>query len=563
MVVKFFSNKKGGSAKAINYLLNHREQEGTARVLQGDPELTRQIINNIKFKQKTTVGCLSFEEKNISEEMKHQLIQDFEKHLLPGMQDRYNILWVEHIDKGRLELNFVIPKIDLVSQKSLNPYYHKADLPRVEKWQDLQNLKYEFSNPKDPSKERNVEINSHIKKFNESYEQLNENIQELVQKGQLQNREQLIELLKNSGIEVTRTGKDYISVKMPDSKKARKFKGGIYEQQFTSIAEIENISQRAEQRVKEYNNRDTQAEQQRLVRELESYTQTKQRELRQKYSTAIREPNKVAQNKTQENRNYDRGQAREGEQSKSNSNSNNNIHNNSSIDSRGNDVSSDQTTEQRRFNDLLHDKRVKNDSFRTTTDERIGTRESIKYRDYNTARRTRNELLESIRQSCERIPNSLRAEQERIIELTGRAKQLAQGNVIHQQIDNKFTKLRSFGNGLKKAIDSTRELIKNRFNKIVEYYNKKFHYDNEILFKSAKALQKKDGEVTIKDVKELEKTFNNEKARDLIKYHQKQLKLKEIEKTLDEIKIDEIKIDTKTKHQQSDKQEQQDWGLHR
>lgn len=51
MVVKFFPNKKGGSAKAVNYLLNHREQEGTARVLQGDPDLTRQIINDIQFKQ--------------------------------------------------------------------------------------------------------------------------------------------------------------------------------------------------------------------------------------------------------------------------------------------------------------------------------------------------------------------------------------------------------------------------------------------------------------------------------------------------------------------------------
>ena len=171
MVVKFFSNKKGGSSKAINYLLNEREQQGTARVLHGDPQLTRQIINDIQFKQKTTVGCLSFEEQNISEDMKYQLMEDFENHLLPGMENRYNILWVEHTDKGRLELNFVIPKIDLESQKSLNPYYHKADLPRVEKWQDLQNLKYNYSSPKDPSKERNVEINSHIKKFNKSYEE--------------------------------------------------------------------------------------------------------------------------------------------------------------------------------------------------------------------------------------------------------------------------------------------------------------------------------------------------------------------------------------------------------
>ena len=228
MVVKFFSNKKGGSAKAVNYLLNHREQEGTARVLQGDPDLTRQIINDIKFKQKTTVGCLSFEEQNISEEMKHQLIEDFERMLIPGLdKSRYNILWVEHVDKGRLELNFVIPKIELETQKSLNPYYHKADLPRVEKWQDLQNLKYEFSNPKDPSKARTLQTDSKEIGLSRDYEQLDKLLHNLTEQGQINNREQLIELLQSNQIEVTRKGKDYLSIKLPDSKKAKKFKGSI------------------------------------------------------------------------------------------------------------------------------------------------------------------------------------------------------------------------------------------------------------------------------------------------------------------------------------------------
>ena len=31
MVVKFFGNKKGGSSKAIDYLLNEREAQGTAK----------------------------------------------------------------------------------------------------------------------------------------------------------------------------------------------------------------------------------------------------------------------------------------------------------------------------------------------------------------------------------------------------------------------------------------------------------------------------------------------------------------------------------------------------
>ena len=601
MVVKFFSNKKGGSSKAINYLLNHREQEGTARVLKGDPELTRQIINNIKFKQKTTVGCLSFEEKNISEDMKYQLMKDFENHLLPGMENRYNILWVEHTDKGRLELNFVIPKIDLQTQKSLNPYYHKADLPRVEKWQDLQNLKYNYSSPKDPTKERNVEINSHIKKFNESYEQLNENIQELVQKGQLQNREQLIELLKNSGIEVTRTGKDYISVKMPDSKKARKFKGGIYEQQFTSLREIETISQTAEQRVKQYNSRDTRKEQQRLTRELESYTRQKEQKLREIYpSTRGRtkeeyiEPNidsnKITHQQTTKHRENDREQTRGGEQTQNHINSNINIHSNNSNNSDNSLSNNKQTVPSRDTQNsiLLHNQpqreREVNDRTSTTTDARKGTRESIEYRAYIEAENTRNGVLNTITTNAnsirkesisssrelpinitdnrERLQDLFRAEQEGIRELTGRARQLVQTSKDNERNLNKFTKLREFGNGLKKAINSTRQLIKNKFNSMIDYYNKKFIYESKPLIKAVKELQSKykylGSETTLKEIKELEKTFDYEKARDT-KHHQEQIKLKELEKTFDEIKIDTIKI----KQHQKQPQQEQSWGLHR
>ena len=82
MVVKFFSNKNGGSNKSIDYLLNHREKDGTAKVLSGDEQLTRNIINSISFKHKVCVGCLSFEEQNIDKNLKYKIMRDFEKHLL-------------------------------------------------------------------------------------------------------------------------------------------------------------------------------------------------------------------------------------------------------------------------------------------------------------------------------------------------------------------------------------------------------------------------------------------------------------------------------------------------
>jgi hypothetical protein len=314
MVVKFFGNKKGGSSKAIDYLLNEREAQGTAKVLQGDPTITREIINSIQYKQKVTVGVLSFEEKNIDQEQKYKLMKEFEETLLPGMQDRYNILWVEHTDKDRLELNFVIPKIDLQTQKSLNPYYHKADLPRVEKWQDIQNLEYGYSSPKDPSKKRTLETHS-IKHINNDYEQLDKLLHNLVAEGTIKNREHLTELLKENGYQVTRTGKDYISIKTPESKRAKKFKGSIYNERFTSLEELRTISEERSQTIREYSQRDTQRELTRLKSQLREYTQDKYEKLQQIY------------NRTPQ-REFTRDRAVQQERQKTNNISNSNIKSN-------------------------------------------------------------------------------------------------------------------------------------------------------------------------------------------------------------------------------------------
>jgi hypothetical protein len=466
MVVKFFPNKKGGSSKAVNYLLNHREQEGTARTLKGDPELTRQIINSIQFKQKTTVGCLSFEEENITEEMKYQLMEDFENHLLPGMQDRYNILWVEHTDKGRLELNFVIPKIDLETQKSLNPYYHKADLPRVEKWQDLQNLKYGYSNPKDPSKERTLQTDSKQIGLSKDYEQLDKLLHNLTEQGQINNREQLIELLQSNNIEVTRKGKDYLSIKLPDSKKAKKFKGSIYDEKFTSVREFEAISKTAEQRVRAYNNRDTQAEQQQLTRELESYTREKEQKLTAIYSSVGRgvkgERNRATQERIESNQANGRGQARKRKYSQA-YNSNYRNSNRNRINSFRRIISKRKQTVSKRqrtnglFLDSGYNKQAVNnfhanggiilgvisDSIRATTNKRVGTRESFEYKNYRETSRTRNELLTVLNKTAKELreqsltdSKNIRAEDKPVARAISRDDESREERLLKQAREN-------------------------------------------------------------------------------------------------------------------------------
>lgn len=284
---------------AINYLLNHRVDLGTARVLMGNEKLTRSIINSIKNEEKLSVGCLSFEEENIDEKLKYKLMAEFEEMLLPGMQDRVNVLWVEHRDKGALELNYVIPKIDLKTGKSLNPYYFKQDKERVDLWKNLQNLKYGFSDPNDPTKKRNVEYTKEEFLKIEDYEKLDQALQSLVKIGKIQNRDQLVSFCKDHNVDVTRAGNDYLALKLPGSKKAKRFKHSIYTSRFTSLSMLKTFAKEKENEIEEYEKVDIRAEIEKKEKEVQKFIDWKRAQLQKDFNIEVEEPK--IQNKTYNN----------------------------------------------------------------------------------------------------------------------------------------------------------------------------------------------------------------------------------------------------------------------
>ncbi len=252
------------------------------------------------------------------------LLYPFENALLTQeMQGRYNILWVEHTDKGRLELNFVIPKIELGRQKAFNPYYHKVDLKRIDTWQNVVNLKYTFTNPKDLEKQHNIQHHNtktpHGKELLATYEKLDKLIQDNLGK-LFYSRDDIINFLKDNQCEVTRQGKDYISVKLPNEPKAKRLKGFYYHETFRTITDIREqlseVRQRESQR--EYPNsqraNNNHAE---LLRELENklhrhieYKQQYYKQLLEFNSKEPREPKeqlpRVRENQQEIQRNYTR-----------------------------------------------------------------------------------------------------------------------------------------------------------------------------------------------------------------------------------------------------------------
>ena len=287
MLVKFLPTYTGGGLGSINYLLNERKAAGTAKVVKGDENLTRAIIKGIDFKQKTCFGVLSFMEKHafLTEEQKLKIIKDFEYALLGDyMLERVNVLWVEHSDKnGRLELNFLIPKIDLITGNSFNPYLAKFDQNRIDLIKRMINDEYSLSSPDDPAREQTISASKKNIGHYKNLEELDKKLHELVKEGYIKNRDHMIELLMQSGIEVTRSTKKSITVVLPNQKTKNRLKGGIYDANFTGAQGLGELSKSTSRKIREFHNRDTQAECERNRRKLEELIKKRDRFNKRKF----------------------------------------------------------------------------------------------------------------------------------------------------------------------------------------------------------------------------------------------------------------------------------------
>lgn len=312
MIVKFIRRSKERGSSPINYLLGKDLQRDKAKVLSGDPFLTKAIIDASPYVHKYKSGCLSFSEKatDFTDEQKKQLMQEFEQTLFPGMEpDQYNVLWVEHSDKdgGRLELNFLIPCIELRSGKHLQPYYKGTDLKRVNAWKNIVNKEVKtidgqaISDPNDPKRKRLV--NKYIGTAPTPYDAPRKSAEddklsdrdslrqwidaemiERHERNELRNRQSVIHALNDLGVTIERTVKGSITITHPDvtdknGKPQRiRLKGGLY-------AEDYNPAQYTPQAQERY--KDTAYS--RKIKDEDVYRiglEIKTEQLRERYSTA-------------------------------------------------------------------------------------------------------------------------------------------------------------------------------------------------------------------------------------------------------------------------------------
>ena len=250
MIVKFFTNGTGGSKGVFDYLLKDKEQPDGKRigaeVLRGDVDNQALLIDSLDFKQKYTSGCLSFTETadEVTAEQKNALMDGFEETLRAGLDvDRVSVSWIEHRDKGRLELNFVFADVDLEHGRAFQPYIHYQDKRRVNAWKDMQNIEYGFTDPNDPAKKRLMAQRDNLPRdIKDARQAITDGLKALVVEGVITNRDDVIQALNDGGFEIARETDKAISIKNPDptAKRNIRLTGGLYERGFKFSREVQS-----------------------------------------------------------------------------------------------------------------------------------------------------------------------------------------------------------------------------------------------------------------------------------------------------------------------------------
>lgn len=261
MIVEFFRYGAGLSKGPLDYFLGKKRDRDHARVLSGSEQEVAGLIDSSPFAKKYTSGCLSFYESDLSDEAKSKIMAEFEACIFAGMDPgQYRVLWIEHRDKineetgkQRLELNFLIPNVEITTGQRLQPFYHEADLPRVDLFKKIINFEYQLHDPDDPMFRQDIKTKKSLPKNTADIKRvLDVAARKQIEGGFITDRESMKKWLTALGLEITGVKPNSISIRNPhnDDEKSRPIRltGAIYEQNFRFGAEGDSLTAAASER---------------------------------------------------------------------------------------------------------------------------------------------------------------------------------------------------------------------------------------------------------------------------------------------------------------------------
>ncbi len=238
MICQVFDNGTDVTGSEVDYNMNQELHENTVTVLKGDPRFTKNLIKRNKNTWKYTSGVLSFSEPNLPRKVKHEIMSLFEKTIVSGFDlSQYDILWNEHLTHNRLELHWIIPRIELSSGKSMSVYSHEKDFKKKDFFQSYINARYRLTSPVKllyglTQKPRKYNLEDERDKLASS---IHKNVMQEIENGRVNNRNELIEYLKSINLSIKGKNKGSITVIVTNNLKPVMLKGPIYSHKFISM----------------------------------------------------------------------------------------------------------------------------------------------------------------------------------------------------------------------------------------------------------------------------------------------------------------------------------------
>ena len=262
MLVKFFATGTGGGAGPVQYCISvmvpkfdpetRRKIAGewtirdpAPQVLAGDPARMTMLIDSSQNKWKYTSGVLAFAKTDApTDAAQREVMASFERTAFAGLdREQYDVLWIRHQHEGNVELHFVTPRLDLVTGKALNiaPPGHQA---MFDAWRDSWNYARGWASPDEPARQRLVKqsdidlkmdaalVRGGLAKTEDPKRLITEYLVTCVESGKVRNRDDILAVLSEAGIDVNRAGKDYLSVRPEPGAKPVRLKGALYDAGF-------------------------------------------------------------------------------------------------------------------------------------------------------------------------------------------------------------------------------------------------------------------------------------------------------------------------------------------
>jgi hypothetical protein len=256
MIVGFSKHGTGASTGPIQYLTGTHSPDDTLRqpapvVLRGgDPALVGRLIDSLDFKHKYTSGVLSFAPGEvITPAMEERICTAFERIAFAGLErDQYSILWVRHTHAGHHELNFLIPRVELSTGKSLNiAPPGKASRELFDTFRSLINAEYGLADPEDVTRTRDLTLPHHLARLRADTsrkgealdaslrEAITEHVRREVDAGRIKDRDGVEAYIAGQGYTITRAAEHYITVEidpnLPPHRGRIRLKGGLYDRE--------------------------------------------------------------------------------------------------------------------------------------------------------------------------------------------------------------------------------------------------------------------------------------------------------------------------------------------